>query len=696
NPEEVVYTLTAQNVAGGELDANSLHSRSSWTDDGDVHVQTITFPGSANYTFNAAYTDLARLTAAEGATEYFTVDTIMPSGLTVSYSTSVLETILSAITFGFYDAKMTVTVVATDDIAGVYSFMYSYLNAEGVSAVNAQLEEDMLEMSSLVYSDDGATATGTFEISKQELAADNQFNGTVTFSATDRSGNVSDPMQDDTRIVVDNISPTADVQYNEPVQTLDNVAYYDGSISAAVTINEANFYSEDVTISVTKDGAAYGITPVWTDNNVDVHTGTFTLTEDGDYLVDITYTDKSGNVMQQYTSGQMTIDTDILEAVITINGADADGKAFKGDVVPAVSFTDTNFQDYEIRLTRTRYGNKDVDVTEQFITGHISTNATGGSGTFDTFEKVQDNDGIYTLTVVLNDKAAHTIEKSVTFTVNRYGSVYEYSDYLVSLIQNGGAYVQQIDEDLVITEYNADRLVDGSLNIEISRDGKPLEDSGYTVTPEMNRTVAAGSSGWYQYQYTIDRDNFNMDGVYKISVSSMDATGNAPENSNYEDKGILFRVDSTPPEIDSITGLEEPIINATSVDIKYSIYDTIGLMSVVSYVDGMERERITDFSEDMNHYSGSFTLAESTSEQRVRLVVTDLAGNVTDTSSDGFTSAYAFNSSVTVSTNALVRWFANRKLFWGSIAGGAGTAAAGTGMLVWLSRRRKAIKAAVK
>ncbi len=47
---------------------------------------------------------------------------------------------------------------------------------------------------------------------------------------------------------------------------------------------------------------------------------------------------------------------------------------------------------------------------------------------------------------------------------------------------------------------------------------------------------------------------FASDGVYKIAVSSRDATGNSPENINYDDKTILFRVDSTAPEITSVTG----------------------------------------------------------------------------------------------------------------------------------------------
>lgn len=373
--------------------------------------------------------------------------------------------------------------------------------------------------------------------------------------------------------------------------------------------------------------------------------------------------------MAAYTSEQLTIDTKMDEPVITVNGQSANGKAFKDDVKPAISFSDDNLASYTVKMTRTIYEKSNEDVTDMFVKNKMSVNYTtgNGEGSLGNIDKIQDNDGIYTLTVSIEDKAGHKKSKTSTFTVNRFGSVYEYSEYLSKLVADGGTYTQNINEDLVITEYNPDKLVDNSLDIEISRDGKPVDSSKVNVTPAINSTVKVGNSGWYQYKYTIDKSIFASDGLYKILISSEDKTGNSPQNTNYKDKEILFRVDSSAPEINSVTGLEKSIINATDVDVKYTVYDTIGLASVVVYVNGKEVGNITDFGSDFNNFSGNFKLTEKNVIQTVRLVVTDKAGNVTDTDSPEFKSAFAFNSKVTVSTNMFVRWFANKPLFYGSI-----------------------------
>ena len=152
-------------------------------------------------------------------------------------------------------------------------------------------------------------------------------------------------------------------------------------------------------------------------------------------------------------------------------------------------------------------------------------------------------------------------------------------------------------------------------------------------------------------------------------------------------------MDGTAPEITSIAGLEDTIINAQSVDATYSVYDTMGLKSIKVLVDGKVVDEITDFSADRNNYEGNFVVNESKDKQKVELVVTDLAGNVTDTDSEEFKEAcaYEFNDVVTISTNQMVRAMAwikdHAKVITGTVAVVAATVA-GIIVLV-LVRRRK-------
>ena len=700
---DVKFNIVGKDVAGNMRNISDLISMSSWRTNGDVHSITIAYSGDANYTFDVDYNDLAKNAAEDYAADHFTVDTVAPRITGVSYSSSVLETVLSSVSFGFYNAKMTVTVTAEDDTAGVHQFNYSYLTAAGVSSVNAQLLDQVIGEAGIKYSDGGRTATMTFEIPKMALGSDNQFNGTVKFDATDRSDNKVE-QSENKRIVVDNIAPTATVSYNEPVNTQNGISYYDGNINGTITINEANFYAEDVSVMVSRDGGpAQTLATSWSDSSVDTHIGSFTLADDADYIVTINYRDKSGNTMTEYQSSQMTIDTKIEEPTYSINGvakSGDDGGAYKDEANISFNFEDQNFDTQTVKLVRTRF-NETKDVTADFV--KVGLNEKGGSGSFDIAKKV-DNDGIYVLTVTMTDKAGHSTESHIKFTINRYGSVYEYSDYLTSLIKDGGQYIAKngdaaITDDLVITEYNADRIVKGSLKIVITRDGETI-DTKFTASPEASDNTAIGSSGWYQYVYTISKENFTEDGVYNITITSEDATGNTstsvPDNSvaaNGEKilDVMTFTVDTTAPEIRNIVGLDKKIVNAQEQDVKYTIVDVGGLQQIEVIVNGQTADTITDFGDDLNSYAGTFTLSESNEAQTVQLKVTDLAGNVTDTASDDFNPGerFVFNDVITVSTNFFVRWYANAPLFWGSI-GGAVVVTAGIWLLIVAKRKKNA------
>ena len=585
----------------------------------------------------------------------------------------------------YYNADRTATITITERNFDAKDVVITITNTDNVIP---DIPAELLDWKEVVGTGnkDNTTYTATIVYS-----ADGDYKFGIDY--TDEAENVcpganyAANTQNATEFTIDKTNPVIRVDYNN--NDAENGKYFDATRTATITITEHNFVENRVIF--TRNAARGGTTPniAWTHNG-DTHIATISYTTDGDYTFDVTMTDMAGNNSGAANYGNSVAGKDFVvdttfEDMITIGGVES-GKAYgySDDVIPTIDISDINLENYTVSLVGVQ---KDTttDLTEK-INALLNAGTENVTGTFDIFEVIQDLDGIYTLKVTSQDKAGNQDAEEITFTVNRFGSVYVYDQYLVDLISNGGAYVLSVTDDLIIVEYNADKLVSDSLVIEITCDGKPLENVIYEVTPEINDSVAVGESGWYQYKYTISKDNFASDGVYKISVSTKDATGNTPENNRYEDLGITFRVDSTLAEISSIVGLEEAIINATEQVVKYTVYDTMGIKSIKVYVDGQLVDEITDFSADLNNYSGSFTLTEQSAAQSIRIVVEDMSGNITDTDAETFSSAYEFNKSVTVSTNIFVRWYANKPLFWGSIGGVTVVAA---GLWIFLAAKRK-------
>lgn len=223
----------------------------------------------------------------------------------------------------------------------------------------------------------------------------------------------------------------------------------------------------------------------------------------------------------------------------------------------------------------------------------------------------------------------------------------------------------------------------------------------FTSNPEtINAQVGIGESGWYQYVYTIKASNFEKDGVYKITLTSKYAADDSAENESTsvpdnsidsQGKAIVdsmnFTVDSVAPEIRNIVNLDKRIADRDKIvdgklNVKYTVVDVGGLKSIEITVNGKTVQTLTEneIADNAYNFTGSFDIDEQngTTAQKVRIKVTDLAGNVTDTDSDDFlkahsedneNSTYVFHNEITVSRNFFVRWYANPVLFWGSIGG---------------------------
>ena len=114
-----------------------------------------------------------------------------------------------------------------------------------------------------------------------------------------------------------------------------------------------------------------------------------------------------------------------------------------------MSYSDTNYDDAQVNITLTGAMRKGVALDGSYADQH-----NGKVFTFKNFAKEKDVDDIYTLAATLTDKAGNTTEKTILFSVNRFGSTYALS---AATEQLNGSYVQT-PQDVVVTETNPDAL----------------------------------------------------------------------------------------------------------------------------------------------------------------------------------------------------------------------------------------------
>lgn len=695
--------LKAQNILGNEvtnyIDYFKDKNGENWTVDpndptGNTHIIKVDFKSDANYTFDFELEDLAKNkfvfedSLNNSFNDYpaylFTVDKTSPENLKVSYSSNVFETVINAITFGYYDSKMNVTISADDDTSGVYHFMYSYLTAMGVSDVNAQLVNDAISKAEITRS--GKTSTAVFSIPKSSLERNSQFNGTVEFTAYDYAEN-NTYEADTKRVIVDNISPTASITFNEPVQNANNVSYYAGNIDATISINEANFYPQDVEVIVTKDGSRYPVSVNWVDENVDSHTGTFRLTDDGDYVVTVVYSDRSGNAMATYESNQLTIDT--ADPVITVSGLNHQSANNDETIGFSVSVTDKNIDvnAFKPELTAViRNGNGELETIKISLGEPVTSVNDRGETVYTYTIQNLSVDGFYSLICSAVDYANHSIniinsgndngtsstEETMNFSVNREGSTFwietthndKYTDKVFSN-ELDKAYAND-NVEIIVHELNVDQV-----NISNNSEEQTVfalhdgSSTGYVTLQEGTgsngnyvKNTLRGAGGWYETRYTLNNDNFAHDGIYSFSILSFDRAGNSNLNTKNDSGVIKFTVDRTNPVITSNIS-ENQVIDADSHTVEFEINDTnhdTNTVEVTLNGKVVPSESITDLGG--NTYSFEMSTG---SKQSVSVTSKDMAGNTAE--------QYEIKG-VTVSTNGFVLfYYSHTILFWTIIAG---------------------------
>ncbi len=377
------------------------------------------------------------------------------------------------------------------------------------------------------------------------------------------------------------------------------VLYYDDVMTLTLDVVEANFYAEDVKVYVYRDGRLlangdgyhYEAGRNWVTSEKDRNAHRMTLqlgtenadsSKDGDYVVVISYSDRSDNEMPVYTSEQITIDTrkPVLGLAFPEDAVVRDGIVYLNETPSLeVVVRERNFRADDMSVTVTA---KDAHGNEIPVTA--GRNAGGEEVTYaqylsDAANWISDGDehravvklwedAAYEFAVSYSDLAMQNAEAPAGCVVklDRKPSAWEALPYdqayggdyarMVDGLNQKVEHVEEADQDTrFIFQGEAamtiglfeDNFFPKDVELTVERDGVLLAPgTGYHYDPQ-DWTADSEDSTHHILHLVLGEENSNhaADGDYRVRLSYTDTAGNVSQQyvSN------ILTIDTTPPEV---------------------------------------------------------------------------------------------------------------------------------------------------
>ena len=259
-------------------------------------------------------------------------------------------------------------------------------------------------------------------------------------------------------------------------------------------------------------------------------------------------------------------------------------------------------------------------VSSQDGTSELSGRVVNGSFVADS---LPDKDGVYTVKVQVTDDKGQISEKTITYAVNKNGSTYDWLNKDVN-----GAYYQYLSEDLKLSEHSTTRLDTSKTKFTFTLDGKVV-----TVDSSLVKVVEKKEDdGSYTYTYTFNKDGFKDNGVWSISVATVDIDGHA--SSSNASVQFQFVLDNIVPELKVEGILNNGKYNVAKHQFKVLVKDNIGLARVRVLING----KVYEFTkEELLKGEKILDLERSDKPYSIEVEVVDLAGNTTTQKVEGIT-----------------------------------------------------------
>lgn len=368
---------------------------------------------------------------------------------------------------------------------------------------------------------------------------------------TDLADNKSDKAQAEP-FTIDKTKPCVEIRTENSEAANAHPGCFNKAQTVVITVTEHNFDEKTFNI-VSNQAGNTGASGAWKHEN-DTHTIRLVYDYDGKYEISCDYTDLAGNPAEKTTFDFIV---DRTNPHIEISGVE-NNSANAGVVVPVITISDDNIEQKGCNISFMTGTRVVPDISADI---EAAEHEGGFLFTVNGLDKWQDD--IYYMTVTAFDKAGNSEEKIYRFSLNRRGSSYD----LTGLEKLMGQYYGTCRtlEDLTIVEMNVDKVDDFELymtyNTEIiygEKGKRPVQGEMNSIPEKMLYDVkmSGNEDTGYTYTYTIYRENFRMEGSYRLGIYSRDRAGNEVNNLlKLNGEEIQFVVDNTIPRV-IIEGVE--------------------------------------------------------------------------------------------------------------------------------------------
>ena len=453
--------------------------------------------------------------------------------------------------------------------------------------------------------------------------------GDYTFSVRceDLAGHRSEKKEED--FTIDRTPPRVSVEFSEEGRTEDG-RYYREPGTLEITVEEHNFNRERVVEEMTAlldDGGNGCWRAESFDSRGDIHTASLPFSEDGEYRFSLTCTDQAGNADGEETKAVFSVDR--TPPSIEILGLEPNS-ANRGEVEAEIRFVDKRLMPGSASVELSRLDGmgrgKEYQYQELLEDGGVVIKTLLPEN----FPGTEEVDGLYLLRAAGTDRAGNRTERELSFSVNRYGSVYAAAGETEEWLCAGEYPYLSEEREVVIREYNVDPVED--FQVSLGRNGVVsllTEGKGFRRSVLSEQT---SSAGWRVYEYRIPGEVFRLEGDYELLFHSADRAGNRMGNefarNGERERVFAFSVDKTGPSA-VLSGAEDGgRYRADGLEVFLDICDNMRLQKVeVRTEEGKSCYEGEELEQLLSKEGLRVKLPETDDWQTLELYAEDAAGN---------------------------------------------------------------------